>query len=272
MNFNQELITYLDLHDPKSSWYTDKRLFDPGLPLVATYSQRSVPKEGVPILFDLNQIYKYFTCILEYYRRFPVVTGFYVEQGLDYESTFEEFAPSSKRSYEDGYFVNDCLDCMIDRRVPTSKLILRSVDYNLPFRPISRLFFLALGDPDLIRSQFFCYGDADDDWYRVSDFGTPFFPIDNLITTTDVGLMKRMVFFMLKNHNYKNFRNYLIMDEGEVLRDLPFFYDSEQVDNSICFIPENLRLNNNFFEPKTADEGVIAYVMNRRKRPEKFFI
>ena len=143
--FNQEKVIFLNLRDQNSLWYLDKEHFDDSVPLVATYLDTEEERE---LKYESLKMYKYLPIVLEYYIKFPIVTGFYIEAKVPYYTG----ADSSLHFSDVSGFVD-----LIQKRIPDVRFIMFNVDRNsnFPYKPLLRLFFLSIAEPDLVRSQFF---------------------------------------------------------------------------------------------------------------------
>src|SRR5690554_7592671 len=66
-----ENVEYLDMSDPKNSWYFDAERFDPNFPLVYSYRGDTEDKTGF-----FYTLFNYWTYVFSYYSTQPRMTAF----------------------------------------------------------------------------------------------------------------------------------------------------------------------------------------------------
>lgn len=183
-----ENVEYLDMMDPKNSWYFDAERFDVNFPLVRSYNG------GAPDLFRrlFSAWCEYWDGVFAYYSSIPGMACI----------CFVVDTPDIGDDSTEYYHIND----VFRRRIADH--------FNYEF-----LFQSKQALPDGKKITYFLVGlehkgnltDINERFYLKNShysFGlfdrTDLCPHTQLIISRDWGLLKRYFFFMIRNHQYKN--------------------------------------------------------------------
>jgi|SRR5690554_276643 len=255
-----EKFNYFGLNDTSKSWYFDAERFDPNFPLACSYKE-DIGLEGLSR--NMLEVYNYFNIVSEYYRsqkdycviivesKFP---NEYLDCRVDGKGNLidselpESFKKHLRDSFPD-YDENEPIN-------PVSSLEVGSLASNVEFFPDRKFKFRLcerIGDHYYLRFIFCAEHDSLEDfkskfffselrsYYPSWSLETTGFPYLQTITTQDWGLIKKYLFFMIRNHQYKYAELVYYLKQ---LANGGYYYPEYADDDTLdlfCGLPEDLR-------------------------------
>ena len=266
MNLNNDKITivekplYLSLDDKQNSWYFDADAFSIDFPLVCSYlSLKSplAPSEFCPITkLSPNErlearngsflaVYDYMNIVTEYFRRSKDLTAFiyeikwpnnYLLELLDYQikalTAKENRGRGSPLWYLPSFVSDSSLPITSVGKLPNRKFTIHNLE------KINNVFYLRLMvvaelDLDEIRSYFY---------HNISGGFVETFPFIQTITTKDWDLVKKYMFFTVRNQTYRNFTIDFNISYKEVIPDkVPEYLNTELIEGVFEGVPNDVR-------------------------------
>src|SRR5690554_3162909 len=252
-----ENVEYLDMIDPENSWYFDAERFDPNFPLVRSYN------EGSTYHFKelFSEWYDYWNAVFSYYRNIPDMSGIcYVVD-----------APDMADSSDGYYYVNSTLYSRITNHLEyeflfQTKQVLpngKKITYFLVgLRYVGSL--ASLSERLYLKDSRYCGG-----------FSRPTpYPHTQLIISKDWDLIKRYMFFMIRNHQYQYLNLMYFKDESVPSEDIMMFLTGEDTAEDLFgSLPADARSSADFMKPRTIvrSEPMIEFGGFAKAIPRKSF-
>jgi len=251
-----EKFEYLDMDDPKNSWYFDAERFDVNFPLVCSYGSN---KELGSLLLG---VYNYFNEVLENYRLKKDLCVLVVESKYpnEYESCrvddkgnlikpeMPELFSNKMRAHFPDYDKDGFVDPMFSMGVdslaanilffPGRKFKFTMCERIGPHYYLRFLVCVEHGFLEDFKSKFF-HTKVGGPYPMTGNRG---FPYLQTITTQDWDLLKRYFFFMIRNHQYKyaDLTYYLTCSQYRA-GNYPDFMTDDVFEAKLSNLPEDLR-------------------------------
>jgi len=220
-----ENVEYLDMLDPKNSWYFDAERFDVNFPLV--YSYRSQDED---VLFLMGWS-RYWAHVFSYYQM-QNMTAVFLTRSQD---SLIDYSP-----YGDGKYLFEAARVYLEESFLKPELLFYLRDLHVVDRAYHRFLFAAdLEDFSVVRYRIF----ADPLLYNISYFNDPFNARSQLIITKDWNLVHRYFNWVFRNHQYENSRFlYYLEDRGVKLPENEGFKSIHDMGTSDCdYLPRDYR-------------------------------
>ena len=298
-----EKITYMDIDDPKNNWYLDAEEFDVNFPLGYTNRPLDVcQKNCKDINVTLSCHYDHFYSLAEYFSQSSVFSALiievsfpnkfitrdeimhspkdmglvaYDEAGSGVLNRIFEFGIEDKLKFNDGESVSVYRYILVapvpDLLALKSRFVLRNYGH------------IVKKGEDPVLDEFYKKGRQ----YLDALGSTDCLPFSQLIVTKDWDLVKRYLFFMIRNHQYANaFLRYsrdnrlypnnripeFIMDvtlNNELIagfQQVPKDYRFGKLDQSLVYTDETL-INRDTYELCRFNIGLIEVLKGRMDYP-----
>jgi len=218
-----ENVEYLDMDDPKNSWYFDAERFDVNFPLVRSYNGE--PSYCHRDLF--SEWYEYWDAVFSYYRNTSNISAIcYVADTTNLDDPLERYyTDSSLRSRITDHFDYEFL-FQSKQALPNGKKItyfLAGLKQESDLTGINERFYLKDGR------------------YTSGMFRAELYPHIQLIISRDWDLLKRYFFFMIRNHQYKNSK--FIYNIKEDSGNVKWHHFSDLSDAQFRSLPKDYRFN-----------------------------
>ena len=226
-NTNIERVEYLDMGDPKNSWYLNAERFDPNFPLAMTYvTSNFTPllafmrntgliatcKESdfsIDINDKINGMYSVLNLSVELLRRKKNLSLLFVEGSCPnpfnvYNSISLSLSLNKdKKSDYDSSFYNSffSVNSIIKKDLPWYCFYIPQVYFMARnWNKIEDLYhgtllICAELEPEELRYKYYVTQEFDEARFMTSQF----------IVTKDWDLVKKYLFFMIRNHQYENY-------------------------------------------------------------------
>jgi len=260
-----ENVEYLDMLDPKNSWYFDAERFDVNFPLACSY-RGDEPDMGTLFLSGWT---RYWTYVFSYYSSQSDMTAFLISRphispiDSDLKVPGNDLFFSTRWDLEDNFFKPEFLFYLKD--------FCSKNETNHRF-----LFAARLEDFSRARHNFF-YTTAVDNANFSYD---PFNARSQLIITKDWGLVHRYYNWVFRNHQYENSRFTYYLED----RNLKFISAKEDfknvalmADSSFGYLPKDFRNNPKEYEEFADDQLLGPYklfdfrILSEIRRRSSFF-
>ena len=255
-----ENIEYFNMDDPKNSWYFDAERFNSSFPLVCSYKSCRISEE----------IYNYFNVVSEYYKvqnniyvlavesKYPNgLTNFYVDGNklVEYSvpPTDSEFEIIEKDRVSDPFRYDS--DLSQGRYLFPERKFMFSLREHINNIFYTRFLFCTKfdGSAEELKSKYFTFPDTQ----LIPNRG---FPYLQTIATQDWDLIKRYLFFMIRNHQYEYADLVYFEDKNNLDPDYEepiFMSDSDTTEELFRTLPADVRVSSKirkqrqsvFYEP-----------------------
>jgi len=263
-----ENVEYLDMDDPKNSWYFDAERFDPKFPLAYSYRSCLVSEE----------IYNYFNVVSEHCKvqkdiyaliveyRYPNgLANFYV----DGDKLVEYSVPPTDSEFEiierEGRF-----DRFLGEEAAMGRYLFSGRKFMFYLTEhVNNIFYTRFvfctkfdGSAEELKSKYFTSPDSE----LIPNRG---FPYLQTIVTQDWDLVKRYFFFMIRNHQYEYADIVYFEDKNNLDPDYEepiFVSDVDTIEELFRSLPSDARVSGKFrkhrqvvfYEPITKFERFAA--------------
>ena len=235
-----ENVEYFSMDDTKNSRYLDAEKFDPNFPLACSYKSYRVHEE----------IYNYFNVISEYYRVQKNICVLIIESKYPHElannyfddrKLIEYSVPPTDSEFEiierEGrfdYFLNK--EITVGRHFFPERKFMFSLTERINNVFYTRFLFCTKfdGSSEELKSKYFTSPES-------SSIPNRGFPYLQTIATQDWDLIKRYLFFMIRNHQYKYAELIYYLKQ---LANGSYYYPEYADDDTFdlfCGLPEDLR-------------------------------
>jgi len=239
-----ENVEYLDMDDPKNSWYFDAERFDVNFPLVRSYKGI---KPGISVEDLFSEWYEYWDTVFAYYAAMPDTFGVCIS--MDSTGQF-----SGEGEKPEAVVVNNTqfgVGIRSNVHFIENKLFLHSRQYLIKGKRISYALVISRDNSSIenLRKKLYVeYG------YTYSYLRYPLYPHTQLIISRDWDLLKRYFFFMIRNHQYKDSK-FVYNVEGGDNYDIAKFLNV--YDSSFASLPSDYRFNWKSKDPEMVEASDV---------------
>jgi len=234
-----ENVEYLDMDDPKNSWYFDAERFDVNFPLVCSY------KGGEKAALFLHGWFTYWNHVFSYYRRDQDITALLVQRP---ENSPLVWGPLASLSI----FKEACW--VIQENLEDPEFLFYLKDSHPGVETYHR-FLVGFRVDSFDGSRFEVFKNSP---VRKMNFPfDPFVPYDQLIITKDWNLVHRYFNWVYRNHQYEHSKFIYYLEGASELPHIESFKGiAAMTESPISELPKDFRNNPQGFLTRSNNQAL----------------